>query len=184
MPKTNLPLRPRRRKARDMSTEIGLGKNACAQYEALLEDYLDGALDTTEARTAELHVQNCEPCRAALQQASASVRLFRAAGPSEGPGPAFARTVMARIYAAEREGAGDRAGIWQSLVKLGWRFAATATVVLAVLVTYDAGWGRHLQRNLNSPRLMHMNDIFAPDPANPPASRDEVLMMEAENHGN
>jgi hypothetical protein len=33
--------------------------------------------------------------------------------------------------------------------------------------------------------VMRGSDIFAPDPANPPASRDEVLMMVADtNHGN
>jgi hypothetical protein len=94
---------------------------------------------------------------------------------------------MARIRAAESDLAqsSDRAGFWQPLVKLGWRFAATATLVLGVLVTYDAGWGHHGQRAAANPRLMGGNDIFAPDPANPPANRDEVLMMVADtNHGN
>ena len=45
-----------------------VGKNACVKYEALLEDYLDGALDATEAEAAEEHLQSCEPCRAALDR--------------------------------------------------------------------------------------------------------------------
>jgi anti-sigma-K factor RskA len=169
-----------------MPTDTEFGNKACTQYEALLEDYLGGALSAAEAKTAEQHWRNCAECQGALEQASESVRLLRLAGPSEGPGPAFARTVMARIRAAEQDAAiADRAGFWQPLVRLGWRFAATATIVLAVLVTYDAGWGRHAQRNPRNPRLIGVSDIFAPDPANPPASRDEVLMMEADsNHGN
>jgi anti-sigma-K factor RskA len=167
-----------------MSTDSGFETKACTKYEAILEDYLNGALDSVESRAAEAHWRDCAGCRAALDQASASVRLLRFAGPSDGPSPAFARTVMARIRAAEAEldHASERAGFWQPLVKFGWRFAATATVILGVLVTYDAGWGRHTQHNA---RLTSGNDIFAPDPGNPPASRDEVLMMVADtNHGN
>jgi hypothetical protein len=167
-----------------MSTDAGFETTACTKYEAILEDYLNGELGPVESRAAEAHWRDCAGCRAALDQASASVRLLQFAGPSAGPGPAFARTVMARIRAAESELAqsAERAGFWQPLVKFGWRFAATATVLLGVLVTYDAGWGRHTQRNLSNTRA---NDIFAPDPGTPPASRDEVLMMVADtNHGN
>jgi anti-sigma-K factor RskA len=168
-----------------MSTDTEFENKACMQYEALLEDYLGGELSAAEAQTAEQHWRNCAGCRDALEQASKSVHLLRLAGPSDGPGPAFARTVMARIRAVARDAAiPDRAGFWQPLVRLGWRFAATATVLLAVLVTYDAGWGRRAQRNMRDARLIGVSDIFAPDPVNPPASRDEVLMMEAEtNHG-
>jgi anti-sigma-K factor RskA len=170
-----------------MSIDERFENTACTKYEEILEDYLEGALEPVESRAAEAHWRDCAGCRAALDQASASVRLLRAAGPSAGPGPAFARTVMARIRAAEAEMANssERASFWQPLVRFGWRFAATATVLLAVLVTYDAGWGRHIQRNRMNARVMRGSDIFAPDPANPPASRDEVLMMVADtNHGN
>jgi anti-sigma factor RsiW len=171
-----------------MATDTGFETTACRKYEALLEDYLEGTLGAAESMAVEKHWRNCNSCRVALDQGSASVRVLRLAGPSAGPGPAFARTVMARIRAAESDLArsSERASFWQPLVKLGWRFAATATVVLGVLVTYDAGWGHHAaQRNSASTRLMGGNDIFAPDPANPPASRDEVLMMVADtNHGN
>jgi anti-sigma-K factor RskA len=165
-----------------MSTDTEFGNRACTQYEALLEDYLGGALSATEANTAEQHWRNCAACRGALERAFASVRLLRLVGPSDGPGPAFARTVTARIRAAEQDGIADRASFWQPFVRVGWQFAATATLVLGVLVTYDAGWGRHAPRNPQNAGPA-MSDIFAPDPVNPPASRDEVLMMEAEtNH--
>ena len=170
-----------------MAMDTGFETTACRKYEARLEDYLEGTLDAAESMAVEKHCRECGACRVALDQASASVRLLRVAEPSAGPGPAFARTVMARIRAAESELArsSERAGFWQPLVRLGWRVAATATVVLGVLVTYDAGWGHHAQRNSANTRLMDGNDIFAPDPANPPASRDEVLMMVADsNHGN
>lgn len=166
-----------------MATDTDFGITVCAKFEALLEDYLDGELSIGDAKLAEQHWQNCAACRGALEQAASSVRLLRLAGPSDGPGPGFARTVMARIRVAEQYRTIERAGFWQPLVSLGWRFAATATLVLGVLVTYDAGWGRHAQPELKTARLTDVNDFFGPDPANPPANRDEVLMMVAEtNH--
>src|ERR1700733_9753209 len=144
-----------------MATDTGFEMTACTKYEALLEDYLEGALDAAESTAVEKHWRDCTSCRVALDQASASVRLLRLAGPSAGPGPAFARTVTARIRAAESDLArsSERARFWQPLVKLGWRFAATATVVLGVLVTYEAGWGGHAHSNsLNT--LMGGNDLF------------------------
>lgn len=165
-----------------MATDTEFGNTACTTYEAILEDYLDGALTATDARAAEQHWQSCAACRGALQQAASSVRLLRLAGPSDGPGPAFARTVMARIHAADQDRSAERAGFWQPLVRLGWRFAATATIVLGALVSYDAGWGRRAQPNVTTARLMSVSDIFGPDPAKAPADRDEVLMMVAESN--
>lgn len=168
-----------------MAKDTEFGSTACTSYEALLEDYLEGALSVADARIAEQHWQNCASCRGALDQAASSAQLLRLVGPSDGPGPAFARTVMARIRAAEQDRSAERSGFWQPLVRLGWRFAATAAVLLGVLVSYDAGWGRRAQPNVTSARLMGVSDIFGPDPAKPPANRDDVLMMVADtNHGN
>ena len=168
-----------------MATDTEFVNGACTNREAMLEDYLEGALSAADTKIAEQHWQNCAACRGALDLAASSVRLLRLAGPSNGPGQAFARTVMARIRAAEQDGAAERAGFWQPLVRLGWRFAATATIALGVLVSYDAGWGHRAQPNGATARLIGVSDFFAPDPANPPANRDEVLMMVAEtNHAN
>jgi anti-sigma factor RsiW len=166
-----------------MATDTEFGNTACTRFEALLEDYLEGELSVGDAELTEQHWRNCAACRGSLEQAASSVRLLRFAGPSEPPGPGFARTVMARIRAVEQDRSIERAGSWQPLVSLGWRFAATATVLLGVLVAYDAGWGRHAQPEVTDARLIGVSDLFAPDPANPPADRDEVLMMVAEaNH--
>jgi len=164
-----------------MAMHTDLGNTACTDYEAALEDYIGGALGAADTKIAEQHWQNCASCRLALEHAESSVRLLRLAGPSGGPGPAFARTVMVRIRAGEQDRSTERAGFWQPLVRLGWRFAAAATIVLCVLVSYDAGWGRRTQPNLTAERLTGVSDIFAPDPGNPPANSDEVLMMVAES---
>ena len=49
---------------------------ACTQYEAMLEDYLEGVLRGPEAATLTEHLQSCVGCRAALQDATASARLL------------------------------------------------------------------------------------------------------------
>ena len=66
---------------------------------------------------------------------------------------------------------------------MAWRFAATATLALAVLVAYDTA--SHAKRTpQQAPTLeasARIPDMFSPDPARVPSSRDEVLMMVAED---
>ena len=158
-------------------------RTACLQYEALLEDYLEGVLDEAGAETARQHLRDCAGCSEALDRASGSVRLLRIAEPSAAPELAFARNVMARIGLAEQERTVARAGFWQPIVALGWRFAATATLAVGVLVSCDIGWSHYARLNVPSARSIEGN-LFAPEPARAPANGDEVLMMLAEtSHG-
>jgi anti-sigma-K factor RskA len=158
-------------------------KAACAKYEPVLEDYLEGVLDQAEAEAARQHLQVCAGCAAAFEQAAGSVKLLRIAEPSGAPGAAFARTVMARIHSAEQERTAERAGFWQPVVALGWRFAATATLAVGVLLSCDIGWSHYARLNVPSVRSIEGN-LFAPEPARVPATGDEVLMMVAEtSHG-
>jgi anti-sigma-K factor RskA len=167
-----------------MTTNTGDRKAACTKYEALLEDYLNGELSGAAASSATEHWKNCAGCREALDNATASVHLLRVAQPTADPGPGFSRTVMARIRATEGERTRERSVLWQPFVALAWRFAATATLALAVLVTYDAGWGHRPQPEVAAVRPTQVADLFAPDPGIPPANGDEVLMMVAEGgHG-
>jgi anti-sigma-K factor RskA len=170
-----------------MSADMAMPSTACRQYETLLEDYLNASLSSMDVKRAEEHLASCGACRDALANARASFQLFRAAAPERVvPDAGFSRIVMARIRAAESELSADRAGFWQSLVTLGWRFAATAALALAVLVAYDAGYARHSQPAQHAVRLTQAGDFFfASDPAQPPANRDETLLMVAEtSHGN
>lgn len=158
-------------------------RTACLQYEALLEDYLEGVLDETSAETARRHLRECAGCNEAFDGASGSVRLLRIAEPTTAPDAAFARNVMARIGLAEQERTAEHAGFWQPIVALGWRFAATATLAVGVLVSCDIGWSHYARLNVPSARSIEGN-LFAPEPARPPANGDEVLMMVAEtSHG-
>ncbi|HXQ25574.1 MAG TPA: hypothetical protein VN822_04125 [Candidatus Acidoferrales bacterium] len=167
-----------------MATDAELHNTACAKYESLLEDYLSGELSVPDAESAAEHWKSCAGCREAIEQAAASIRLLRAAGPWPDPGPAFARTAMVRIRAAQEQAA-ERAGFWQPFVSVGWRFAATATLALGALLTYNAGWGNRSQPNVAEVRPNVVHDIFSPEPAGAPASPDEGLLTVAETaHGN
>jgi anti-sigma factor RsiW len=162
-----------------MATNSGSGSTVCSKYEALLEDYLNGALTREDGKRVAGHLETCAGCREALADAEASLRLLRLAGPVEDPGPGFARVVMARVRADEQERVTEGAGFWQPFVSFGWKFAVTATLAFGLLVTYDAGWARHPQPNAASARPT-LRDIFSPDPVRAPANGDEALMMVAE----
>lgn len=170
-----------------MAAETSVPKTACAQFEALLEDYLESNLSSADARRAEEHMKDCTACRQAFEDALESVKVFRSvAAINQAPDPSFLRMVMARIRNAESQLTAERAGFWQSLVTLGWRFAASAAFALILLLAYDAGSARRAQPNQPAVRPIEAGDfLFASDPAQPPANRDEVLIMVAETgHGN
>ena len=164
--------------------ETRFNQAACSEFEALLEDHLTGELSGSDAKKLAEHLENCAACSAALEHAAPSVELLRSVPPSPDPGPGFSRVVMARIR-AEMSRRGEQKSIWQPFISLAWRFAATATLALAVLVTFDAV--RHMQygpyTKTDYTTVTETRDLF-PDPSSPPANRDEVIMMVADtNHG-
>lgn len=170
-----------------MAAEMAVPNAACSQYEALLEDFLDSSIGAADAKRAEEHLKACGACREALERAKAGAQLFRASASEPAtPSAGFSRIVMARIGSAESILTAERAGFWQSLVALGWRFTATVAVALALLVAYDAGRAYRAQPKQLAVRPIQTTDfLLASGPAQPPANRDEVLMMVAEtNHGN
>ena len=164
-----------------MANELEFTNRGCERYEERLEDYLSGELSAQDAKSLAEHCQTCDACRTALNDAAGSVRLLRVAEPSADPGVGFARMVAARIREAESERRTVRANYWQPFVALGWRFAATATLALVVFVTYSTGRLHRAQPNVAAVRPTEGIDIFAPEPAGAPVSRDEVLMMVADN---
>jgi predicted anti-sigma-YlaC factor YlaD len=168
-----------------MATDTGFRNIACPEYEALLEDYLDGELQGSAAKGAAEHWKSCAGCREALEQATEASRWLRAAASPPDIGPEFSRAVMARIRRLGDERTVERAGFWQSFVSLGWRFAATGMLALGILLTYAARWGKASQPNVAAVRPTEARDLFSPEPARLPATRSEVLIMVAENdHGN
>jgi hypothetical protein len=156
---------------------------ACSEFEPLLEDSVSGEIGGADAVRLSEHLKGCVGCRRALDEVALSPRLLRLAEPSADPGPGFSRDVMARIR-TDKDVRAEK-GFWQPLVSMGWRFAATATLALALLVAYDTT--SHVQppaQEVASLDTGRTPDVFSPDPARVPSTRDEVLMMVAESeHG-
>jgi len=59
-----------------MATGTEFEYAACSKYEAVLEDYLEGALSVADARNAENHWRDCAACRDALEQATGTPRAI------------------------------------------------------------------------------------------------------------
>jgi anti-sigma factor RsiW len=154
--------------------------SACPDYEALLEDSISGEIGGADALRLSEHLKTCAGCREAREHVALTPRLLHLAEATADPGPGFSRDVMARIR-TDRDVHAER-GFWLPLVAMGWRFAATATLALALLVAYDTTY--HVEKPAQqAPALeaARIPDMFSPDPARVPSSRDEVLMMVAED---
>jgi anti-sigma factor RsiW len=156
-----------------------LASLACRQYEAKLEDYLSGLLSGADAKQVTEHLKGCGACSGALEDARASVQLLRVADSTSDPGPAFARTSMARIRVEIAE---EARGFWQPFVRLAWRFAATATVALAVMASYEVmrPHAQSAETTVASVQQSEVRDLFTTDADRIPANRDDVLVMVAE----
>jgi len=155
-----------------------MDSGACPGYEAKLEDYVGRRLSNGEAQRVAEHVRSCDACATALDDAVASVRLLRLVEPVGSPGPRFARIVMARIR-SEREASRDPRGSWQPFISLAWRLAATASLALALMLTYDVV--RHA-RTLQTAGTTEIRDLVTSEADRVPVNGDEVLLMVAETN--
>jgi predicted anti-sigma-YlaC factor YlaD len=143
---------------------------ACKQYEALLEDHLNGELGREDAKNISEHLAICGHCRRALEVAQSSTALFHLASLEStcDVGPGFARTVMAR-----------RLSFWQPVVTLSWRFTASAAVALALLVAYAVTGSRQPLSMVATVGQTEMHDLLSPDPTVLSEDQDEFLTMVA-----
>ena len=159
---------------------------SCSEYEARLEDYLSGQLSGADAREVAEHLARCSACRTAAQQAAPLARWLALAEPTPDPGPGFARLTMARIR-TEVAATEAAKGFWQPFIVLAWRFAATATIALAAMLSYGIVRQRRqpTQTAVAMARASEMRDLFTTDTDRVPSNRDDVLIMVAEaKHGN
>jgi anti-sigma factor RsiW len=162
--------------------EADFNKPACLDFEALLEDHVTGDLSNADAEKLAEHLESCVACTGALENAAPSVDLLRTLSPAADPGPGFSRMMMARVR-QELSRLNEEKSIWQPFISLAWRFAATATLALAVLVTFDAVRHNTGPAEIAYVRATQPRELF-PDPGRLPADSDEVLMMVADtNHG-
>jgi hypothetical protein len=154
---------------------------ACSQYEAMLEDHLQGTLRGLEAAMLAEHVANCAGCRAALEDAAVSARLLAIAERAPDPGAGFSRIVMARIR--QELLTTESKSIWRPVVSVAWRVAASAAFALVLLVSFDLGRHSQLVSDQAIVAENRMPEIVQDRPSLP-ADRDDVLLMMADtSHG-
>lgn len=162
--------------------EWNINQRKCEEIEALLEDSLEGALGSGDARSLEVHLRDCAKCREALEDAKQSRRLLKWGEPAAEASPGFARTVMARIR-AHQDQAGSGRGMVQSLVTVASRLAITATLALGALIAYTAVAPPAPSTEVTAVNAEGRYGLFT-DPAQRAATRDDFLRMVAETtHG-
>ena len=146
-------------------------RNACAAYEVRLESHLDGTENPAAAREVMAHLEHCAACREALEDARLARELLREGRePTAEPSGAFATRVLATI----RVELDTRQQFWRPLEALASRLALVAAMALLVLAGYVFEF--HPARNVA--RVSSQTEVSEglPEPANQPASQDEVLM--------
>jgi predicted anti-sigma-YlaC factor YlaD len=158
-----------------MNVENDFTSYACSEYEAFLEDYLDGALDNAGSRKIAEHLKVCAGCTRALEDAAAASQLLRAAEPVPDPGPAFARIVMARIRAQEDARSG--AGFWEPFVSLAWKFATTAAFALVVMLAYSVHGASNTSTVADFTASTDVQDMLVASQTTVPATRSEWVTM-------
>lgn len=116
-----------------MNAENDFASCACPEYEAVLEDYLAGALENGASRKVAEHLKACAGCGRALEDAAAVSEMLRGVERAPDPGPSFTHMVMARVRTAETE---SRTSFWEPFVSMAWKFATTAALALVVMLAY------------------------------------------------
>ena len=169
-----------------MYNESDFASCACPEYEAVLEDYLEGALDGANSRKLTEHVKACVGCKRALDDAAAVSQWLRQIDATPEPGPAFARIVMARIHADEESR--GRTSFWEPFVSLAWKFATTAALALVVMLAYAAhGTAAATPSGTTVATVTlpaEVQDMLVPTQSIVPATRSEFITMVTESDSN
>lgn len=157
------------------------GVFACGEYEAALEDCVNGELGDAEAAELAAHLTSCAGCTRAVAEAQVSSRLLRAAEPTADPGTGFSRIVMARIRGEMEKR--EAKSIWRPFVSLAWKLSGVAALALVLLVTFAVRRHDNSQYQ-NEFAAVAANDApeLLSDEARLPSNRDETLILMAETH--
>ena len=149
----------------------------CHEYEARLEDYLQGSSDP-ELRK---HLAGCSDCSAALENSRIAGDLIRRVWePAVEPRPAFLAGVLAKIR-EEKMRSESPAAFWSPLEFLASRLSMTAAVLLLALSAYLVGFAPHrMPVSLSNRTELSASDF--PQPPGDPDSNEEVLQSLAERH--
>lgn len=147
-------------------------RQRCREYEARLEDYLQGAGDSE----MDQHLAQCESCRMALNDARLGGQLLRGAWePAPEPRSTFLTGVMARIR-EEKARADSPATFWNPLELLASRLSLTAAMLLLALSVYLVRFAPPRTASIPPPTpRTELNAAEFPQPPGDPVSNEEVL---------
>jgi len=171
-----------------MNVENEFASGACVEYEAILEDYLDGALDNGASRKVAEHLKVCTGCSQAFADAAAANTWLHQSERASDPGPAFSRIVMARIRTEEELRQGS--GFWEPFVSLAWKFATTAALALVVMLAYAVHGPSPVTSTVANattaaaPQGEVQEMLMADQSSGVPATRTEMVMMVTESDSN
>jgi anti-sigma factor RsiW len=116
------------------------GREACSEFEPLLEDLLDGEQDGAEAQRLQAHLAGCAGCSSALRSARQASQLLREfIEPALPPTTGFAQRTMNAIH-AEEESAAVETSFWRPMQTFAWRLAMSAGFGLALLTRRAKRW--------------------------------------------
>jgi hypothetical protein len=165
-----------------MNAENDFANGACPEYEVMLEEYLEGALENGAARKLGEHLKACAGCTQALEGATEMSMWLRQAEPTGDPGPAFTHRVMTRVRTHESE---VRPGFWEPFVSMAWKFATTAALALVLMLAYAAHGTNPAtpggSATTAAPAQDDIQEILVAGQSTVPATRSDLVRMVTES---
>jgi hypothetical protein len=161
-----------------------MDQNSCDDFAARLETALESAESGNRPALApdlERHLQSCEGCSAAFEDAALGRSLLQSALEPAVPAYAFSTRVMATIRSEEAT-VSQGSIFWRPLEHLAAKVALVAVTVVMLLSFYVYGF---MPRGGSGSVAQDQNYTLVPQPENQqPATKDDVLLYLAESgHG-
>ena len=169
-----------------LHTKGSFPSGGCRNYEARLEDYLQGQDDSD----LHDHLRQCANCRQALENSRTGGQLLRDSWVPAGETDvlanpqrrtAFVASVMAKIRDEESRAASP-AAFWNPLEFLASRLSLTAAMILFVLSVYIVGFAPRRSPILPTSAGTELNAAEFPQPPGDPESNEEVLQSLVERN--
>ena len=123
----------------------------CKQFEEMISDYIDGALEIGEQTTVERHLADCEPCRALRDDLLQLVHFSRHL-PEHTPSSAVWAGIQTQVAAERRTGLRQKVARW--LARLEERnfilslpqLAGGAVALILIALIVSVVWRREAQQ--------------------------------------